>query len=75
MSPPADIWSCSTECWAGNMEKEHFISGYCRNIDAARMVEVITDHRILVEADCDYGTCPHEPGCTIAQQIREITAQ
>lgn len=54
------------------MEKESFISGYCRNLDAARMVEVITEDGRLTEADCDYGTCPYEPNCTVAQQIHEL---
>ena len=54
------------------MEKESFISGYCRNLDGARMVEVITNNGVLVEVDCDYGTCPHESNCTVASQIRQL---
>ena len=54
------------------MEKESFLSGYCRNLDAARMVEVLTEDGKLLESDCDYGCCPHEPSCTIAQSIRQL---
>ena len=54
------------------MEKESFISGYCRGIDNSRMVVVITADAKLVEVDCDYGCCPHAPNCTIAQQIQEL---
>ena len=54
------------------MEKESFLSGYCRNMDAARMVEVLTDAGTLLEADCDYGCCPHEPSCPIAQNIHDL---
>ena len=55
------------------MEKESFLSGYCRGIDDSRMVVVVTQDGQLLEADCDYGTCPHTPNCIIAQQIRELT--
>ena len=52
------------------MEKEIFISGYCRALDQSRMVEVeIVDHK--VNADCAYPDCPHAASCQIAQQIKE----
>ena len=54
------------------MEKESFFSGYCRNLDGSRMVAVITEQGELSECDCDYGTCPYAPGCTIAQKIEEL---
>jgi hypothetical protein len=53
------------------MEKEIFISGYCRVLDQSRMVELITDDGELLEVDCCYGSCIHEPNCQIAKQIRE----
>lgn len=53
------------------MEKEVFLSGYCRNIDQSRMVAVVTEDGELVEVDCCYETCIHAPNCGIAQQIRE----
>ena len=55
------------------MEKELFLSGYCRTTDASRMVEVVVDGSELLEVDCCYENCPHAPNCTIAQSIRELT--
>ena len=53
------------------MEKELFLSGYCRCMDASRMVEVVvTDSEI--EIDCSYENCPHTAACEIAKKIREI---
>ena len=57
------------------MEKENFLSGYCRALDASRMVEVITDDNELQEVDCDFGTCPHQSSCLIAKSIVELTNQ
>ena len=57
------------------MEKEIFISGYCRALDQSRMVELVTDDGELIEADCCYGSCVHEPNCQIAKQIREALDQ
>lgn len=52
------------------MEKEIFLSGYCRALDQSRMVEVeISDG--TVDADCAYPDCPHAASCQIAQKIRE----
>ena len=53
------------------MEKEIFISGYCRAIDQSRMIELVTEDGELVEVDCYFGSCVHEPNCQIAKQIRE----
>ena len=55
------------------MEKELFLSGYCRTTDASRMVEVVVDNGELIEVDCCYENCPHAPNCTIAASIRELT--
>ena len=53
------------------MEIEKFCSGYCRQLDASRMVEVVvTDSD--VEIDCSYENCPHTPVCEIAKKINEI---
>ena len=54
------------------MEKEVFLSGYCRTTDASRMVEVVVADGKLLEVDCCYKNCPHAPNCTIAQSIREL---
>ena len=55
------------------MEKEVFLSGYCRTTDASRMVEVILEDGKLVEVDCCYESCPHTPNGGIAKSIRELT--
>ena len=55
------------------MEKEVFLSGYCRTTDASRMVEVIVEDGTVVEVDCCYESCPHTPNCAIAKSIRELT--
>ena len=54
------------------MEKETFLSGYCRSIDQSRMVEVVTEDGALVEVDCCYENCIHTPNCTIAQAICQL---
>ena len=52
------------------MEKELFVSGYCRAQDQSRMVEVeIVDGE--VNADCAYPECPYAAGCQIAKKIKE----
>ena len=53
------------------MEQELFLSGYCRTIDASRMVEVILEDGKLMEVDCCFDCCLHTPNCTIAKEIRE----
>ncbi len=54
------------------MEIEKFLSGYCRSIDGTRMVAVVLEDGKLLEVDCCYGSCPHEPNCQIAQKIRQL---
>ena len=51
------------------MEKELFFSGYCRQLDSSRMVEVLIEDGQLTEVDCCYETCVYKPNCTIAQGI------
>ena len=53
------------------MEQEIFLSGYCRCMDAARMVEVLLIDGRLEEADSQFGSCPHEGNCPIAEQLRQ----
>ena len=51
------------------MEKEIFVSGYCRALDQSRMVAVeISDGQ--VEADCAYPDCHYAPTCPVAQKIQ-----
>ena len=57
------------------MEKEIFISGYCRALDQSRMVELVTEDGELIEVDCGYGNCVHEPNCQIAKQIKELISE
>lgn len=53
------------------MEKELFLSGYCRCLDNSRMVCVVLEDGQLSEVDCNMGACPYESECTIAQTIHE----
>ena len=54
------------------MEREEFVSGYCRQLDASRMVEVILCDGELEEVDCCYGSCVYQPNCQIALRIEEL---
>jgi len=54
------------------MEKEVFLTGYCRQLDQSRMVAVVADGGTFMEADCCYGSCPYEPNCVIAEKIRDF---
>ena len=55
------------------MEKEVFLSGYCRTTDNSRMVEVIVENGEVTDVDCCYENCPHTSNCLIAKSIRELT--
>ena len=57
------------------MEKETFISGYCRVLDQSRMVAAVTEDGEVTEVDCCYGSCAHQPNCQIAKQIKELLEQ
>ena len=48
---------------------EHFLCGYCRQLDAARMGELEIEAKEVTDVDCCFGSCPFQTGCTIAQQI------
>ena len=54
------------------MEQEKFLSGYCRQLDEARMVEVILEDDKVTEVDCCYGNCIHQGNCGIAKEIDEL---
>ena len=56
------------------MEKELFFTGYCRQLDASRMVEVVLEDGQLTEVDCCYPDCPHAPACDIAKHIKDTEA-
>ena len=53
------------------MEKELFLSGYCRALDSSRMVAIFLVDGKLEEVDCAYPGCPYAPGCPIAAKIEE----
>ena len=55
------------------MEQEKFISGYCRQLDASRMVEVIVENGELSEVDCCYGNCVYQSSSLIAKELSELT--
>lgn len=54
------------------METEKFLSGYCRQLDASRMVEVIIEDGEITEVDCCYGSCVHQSNCPIAKEMEEL---
>lgn len=54
------------------MEIEKFISGYCRQLDASRMVEVILEKDEITEIDCCYGNCVYQGNCPVAKEIEEL---
>jgi len=54
------------------METEKFLSGYCRQLDASRMVEVILENGEVSEIDCCYGSCVHQGNCPIAKEIEQL---
>ncbi|MEE0109356.1 MAG: hypothetical protein UEP57_00475 [Oscillospiraceae bacterium] len=54
------------------MEIEKFLSGYCRQLDASRMVEVIVEDGEVSEVDCCYGDCVYQGSCPIAKEIDEL---
>ena len=49
---------------------EKIFSGYCRCLDASRMVTVEKEDGVWYP-DCSFGNCPYEGSCDIAQRIRE----
>ena len=51
------------------MEQEKIVSGYCRQLDAARIVEVILEDGEITEVDCCYGNCLYQVSCPIAKEI------
>ena len=54
------------------MEEEKFLSGYCKQLDASRMVEVLLENGEITEVDCCYGNCVHQANCPIAREIDSL---
>ena len=50
---------------------EEFISGYCRVQDGSRTVTAEKEGEKWF-ADCNYGACPYEGNCQIAQRLRQL---
>ena len=55
------------------MELEKYLSGYCRQLDGSRMVEVILEDGKITEIDCCYGSCIHQGNCLIAKEIDSLS--
>ncbi len=53
------------------MEKEIFLSGYCRVLDHSRTVCIVVDEGKLTDVDCNYEVCPYTKECTIGKSITE----
>ena len=53
------------------MEKELFLSGYCRCMDSSRTVALLLVDGKLEECDCGYPACPYAPNCPVAVKIDE----
>lgn len=57
------------------MEREEFLSGYCRCIDASRMVVAVLADGRITEVDCNFGACPYEGDCALANKIRALISE
>lgn len=57
------------------MTEERYLTGYCRQLDAGRMVEVLVEDGRVTEVDCCYGVCAFEGSCTVAKAIEEWKAK
>ena len=57
------------------MEKEYFLTGYCRTTDQSRTVAVEIQDGKLTEVDCCFENCIHTPNCTIAKEIAALLAE
>ena len=55
--------------------QEHYLTGYCRCLDSARVVEVVTENGKLDECDCSYGSCKFQSQCPIAERIEKIVSE
>ncbi len=51
------------------MEQELFLNGYCRMIDASRMVAVLIEDGSLAEVDCCYSNCIYRENCPVGKRI------
>ncbi len=54
------------------MEKESFFTGYCRQLDSARTVAVVTEDGTLTEVDCCFPDCSYQADCPIGKNIDQL---
>ncbi len=54
------------------MEREVFRTGYCRQLDGSRTVEILICDGALSEVDCCYGSCSFQGNCPIAKEIEQL---
>jgi hypothetical protein len=52
--------------------EEHYLTGYCRVLDSARVVELVTEDGTIEDCDCCYGNCKFQSQCTVAKSIEEM---
>lgn len=57
------------------MEKEVFVTGYCRQLDQSRMVCAVVEAGSITECDCCYGNCIYQQECTVAKQLTALTEE
>lgn len=55
----------------GNIMEEKFFSGYCFQIDQARIVDAEFEAGQLDSVDCGYENCLHRDKCEIGKKITE----
>ena len=51
---------------------EHYLTGYCRCLDSARVVELVVEDGKVEDCDCLYGSCKFQSQCTVAEKIDEL---
>lgn len=58
------------------MAEEKFLTGFCRQLDATRMValeyEDGQEGRELLEIDCSFETCVHRSACEVGKAIEAL---
>ena len=51
---------------------EHYLTGYCRCLDSARVVELVIEDGKIDDCGCLYGNCKFQSQCGIAEKIEEL---
>ena len=55
--------------------EEHYLTGYCRVLDSARVVELVTEDGTIEDCDCCYGNCKFQSQCTVAKSIEALISE